>query len=315
MDMERPGFVALDDYLKLPRDPDTWLIKPLIPVSGAGLLYSPPKVGKSALAVQLAHAVSGGADNFMGFPIGKHGRVLYLQLDTPRTTWTMRWEALKKHGLQFDSKRLLLADRESLAFYPFDILQPAHARYLREIVQAQEPTLVIVDTIRKLHTGDENSSTVMSNVMSNLIGACHPAAVIIISHDKKPSPDMEKDIMADHRGSTSVVGEMDAILRLTKTRLYYAGRSIEEGSLKLVRQECDDTLLWGPDPDEYRAAIDSVGENRDLTSMRAKARALAPLIGKSEEAAMSILRRTTIKLVPPAPKVSDVRTGYRMSLG
>lgn len=302
----------LDTYLTLPKDPATWLVKPLIPAGGAGLLYSPPKVGKSALAVQMAYAVSGGADNFMGFPIVKHGKVLYLQLDTPRTTWTMRWEALRKHGLQFDSKRLLLADRESLEFYPFDILQPAHARYLQQIVQVHEPTLVIVDTMRKLHTGDENSSTVMSNVMTNLVGACHPAAVLCISHDKKPNPEVEKDIMADHRGSTSVVGEMDAILRLTKTRLYYAGRSIEEGSIKLLRSECEETLLWTPDPDEFRAAIESVLERKDLTSMRQRARELAKLISKSEEASMSILRRASLKpatqprLVVSKP-IADVR--------
>lgn len=309
---ERPGFVPLDDYLKLPRDPDTWLIKPLIPVSGAGLLYSPPKVGKSALAVQLAHAVSGGAKEFMGFPIGKHGRVLYLQLDTPRSTWTLRWEALKRHGLEFEVKNLCMADRESLDFYPFDILQPAHMKYLYSVIQPLKPVLVIVDTLRKLHTGDENSSTIMSNVMSNLVGACHPAAVLAISHDKKPSVDQEKDIMTDHRGSGSVVGEMDAILRLTKTRLYYAGRSIEEGSIKLVRQDCDETLLWAPDPDEHKDAVQSVMENTGLVSMRAKARALAPIIGKSEEAAMSIIRRSSFKPalqmpVGPAPHVRDLR--------
>ncbi|HYF34119.1 MAG TPA: AAA family ATPase, partial [Prosthecobacter sp.] len=305
------GFVTVEDYIKLPRDHSTWLIKPLLPASGAGLIYSPPKVGKSAMAVQLAHAVAGGAEEWMGFPIGKHGRVLYLQLDTPRSTWALRFEALKKFGFEFN-RNLMLADRESLNFYPFDILQPPHQRYLQGIVQALNPILVIVDTLRKLHTGDENSSTVMSNVMSNLIGACHPAAVIIISHDKKPVADVEKDIMSDHRGSSSVVAEMDAIIRLTKTRLYYAGRNIEEGNIKLVRQPCDDTLVWAPDPDEHKGALESVLENQELPTMRAKARALAPIIGKSEEAAMSLIRRSMgrpkVKTdAPQAQSVAEVR--------
>jgi len=296
--MSFPGFIPVSTYLTLPRGPETWLIEPLIPASGKGLLYSPPKVGKSALAIQLAEAVATGTD-WMGFPVGQPGKVLYLQLDTPGTTWALRFDALRKFGLKLPDEKILLADMTTLEKFPFDILQPGHVHYLHSIIQPHRPVLVIIDTIRKLHSGDENSSTVMSNVMTNLVSACHPAAVLVISHDKKPSPDMDKDIMADHRGSTAVVGEMDAILRLTKSRLYYAGRNIEEGSIKMIRQDCDDALLWMPDPDEYRAAIDSILNNDDLVGDRAKARALAPLIGKSPEAARSILRRAGYRLAVP----------------
>ena len=291
-----PGFVGVQDYLRLPREKEAWLIKPLIPVGGAALLFSPPKTGKSAVALQLAHAISTGQKEWMGFPVLTHGRVLYLQQDTPRSTWTMRLEAFQKNGFTFNSDLMKMSDRDSLAYYPFDILQPQHMDYLAHVVRAQQPVrAVFIDTLRKIHTGNENDSTVMSNVVSNLIKAVNPAALILISHDRKPSPDVEKDIMSDHRGSTSVVGEMDGIIRLTKSRMYYAGRSIEEGSIKLVRRDSQDALIWDYDREEYRDAIISVLDNQELSSMRAKARELSKMINKSEEAAMSILRRQTIR--------------------
>lgn len=291
-----PGFVGVADYLKLPRNPATWLVKPLIPLSGACLMYSPPKTGKSAAALQLAHGISTGEKEWMGFPIVTHGRVLYLQQDTPRSTWTLRIEAFQKSGYNFNSDLLKIADRESLAYYPFDVLQPAHVEYLTQLVRTVQPVVaVFVDTLRKAHTGNENDSTIMSNVISNLIKAVHPAALILVSHDRKPSAEMEKDIMTDHRGSTSVVGEMDGIIRLTKSRMYYAGRNIEDGSIKLIKKDANETLLWDYDRQEHSDAIQSVLNNQAVEGMRGKARELSKLIGKGEDACMSILRRNKLK--------------------
>lgn len=310
----RPGFVGVDAYLNLPRDKDTWLLKPLIPVSGACLLYGAEKTGKSYLGIQLALALSSDAPDFLGFPIIKHGRVLYLQLDTPRTMWALRFETLLKKGnLAYDSRTLLLADRETIEHYPFDILQPAHMTYLKAIVQVHAPLAVIIDTLRESHSGDEDSSTTARNVIANLVAAVSPAALIVISHSRKPNPDADKDLRADHRGSSYVTGRMDAILRLTKNRLYYMGRSIEDGDVKM--QHNPDTGLWVPVLDDSAALVEKVLVDTNLATLRAKARALAPLVGTSEEAAMSRLRRTlAAKDCATPPELVTLRDGATISL-
>ena len=290
----RVGFVGVDQYLDLPRERDTWLLKPLLPISGACLLYGAPKTGKSYLAIQLGLALSGQAPDWLGFPVVHKGKVLYLQLDTPRTVWALRFEdMIKKGGLKYDTNTLLLADRECIEYYPFDIIQPKHMQYLFALVRKHDPTAVIIDTLRESHSGDSDSDTSMRNVISNLVGAVHPAALIVVSHSRKTIADQDKDIMDDHRGSSFVPGRMDAILRLTKTRLYYAGRSIEAGDIKLERL---DNGLWAPAVDGTGPAIIKVMADNSLTTMRAKARVLGTLIAKSEEASMSILRRHTSAL-------------------
>lgn len=286
----RPGFCTVKDYLSLPRDSQTWLLKPLIPTSGAALIYGQEKSGKSAIAVQLAAALSGGAPHWMGFPVAQTGPVLYFQLDNPRSTWAHRFEALTHAGLKY-TDHLRLADRECVDYYPFDILQPAHMKYLHSIVQPMKPIAVFVDTLRESHSGDEDSSTTSRNVISNLVGATHPAALIIISHSRKPNPDAEKDLMADHRGSSYITGRMDAIMRMTKTRLYYGGRSIEEGFIKLNRMDVDGALMFEPAVDDVGPVIAEVMADVSLPSLRAKAKALAVRVGITEEAAMSRLRR------------------------
>lgn len=286
-----PGFLPVDQYLTQPRDKSTWLLKPLIPLSGAALLYGSEKTGKSFMGIQLALAISGQAPDFLGFPISKHGTVLYLQLDTPRSVWAYRFEQmLEKGGLVYNNDTMFLADRESIEPCPFDILQPAHAEYLASIVKPLNPIAVIIDTLRESHSGDEDKSTTARNVIANLFGATEPAALILISHSRKPHPDADKNIMADHRGSSYITGRMDAIMRLTKTKLYFSGRSIEEGDIKLERL---DNGLWKPSDHDVKieVAMENVLSDDTLTSIRAKARKLAPIVCKSEEATVSMLRR------------------------
>lgn len=306
----RPGFVGVDQYLQLPRARETWLLEPLIPANGAALLYGDVKMGKSYLGIQLALALSGQSGDFLGFPVKTAGKVLYLQLDTPRVLWAKRFEQmLIQGGLRYDTRTLLLADRETIEFFPFDILQPQHMTYLRAIVAIHAPTCVIIDTLREAHSGDEDSSTASRNVIANLVAATSPAALVLVSHSRKPHPDVDKDLRADHRGSSYVTGRMDSIMRLTKQRLYYMGRSIEDGDIKIVRQE---NGLWAPIVDESGAIVQKVMNDPSLPSLRAKARALAPLVGSSEEAALSRLRRTLAALksdnVIPFPHGDTIRT-------
>lgn len=290
--MNRPGFLPVDEYIEQPHGPSTWLVKDLIPMGGAGLIYGLQKTGKSAAAIQLACALSGGADDWLGFKISTHGTVLFLELDTPRSTWRLRFKALSKVGVKYSNSNLLIADRESLEYHPFDILQPMHMKYLYSLVQPIKPMVVIVDTLRKVHSGEEDSSSTMSNVVSSLQAAIHPAALILISHSRKPHVDAGHDLMSDHRGSGSVTAEMDAVMKMTKTKLFYGGRNIEEGDIRLERMETNDILLWRIRDDNEGELIQKVLCDTSLISMRAKARALGLLVGKGEEACMSIIRRT-----------------------
>lgn len=287
----RPGFVPVDEYLSLPRSPDTWLVKSLIPVKGAALLYGQEKSGKSAIAIQLAAAISGGAKEWMGFPIGLTGPVLYLQLDNPRATWADRFEKLTAWGLSY-TRNLFLADRESVEHFPFDILQPLHRDYLKVLVKMRQPVAVFVDTLREVSSGDENDSTVQRNVIANLVDATEGSALVIVSHARKPQPDSDKDLMADHRGSSYTTGRMDAIMRMTHNRLYFGGRSIEQGNMKLTRTVIDDgCIVFEPVMEEAAQEMQKMLLNANFPTMRQKSVALAPILKITEEAAMSRLRR------------------------
>jgi RecA-family ATPase len=273
-------------FLSLPSSPETWLIEPLLPSSGAMLLYGDPKVGKSFAALQLAHAVATG-ESWLGFPCRK-ARVCYAQLDTPRNVWQKRITTLASVGAINDLDNLWFTDRELMETWPFDILNPAHLIMFREELQALKPDMVIMDTLRESHSADENDSTEMQEAIAALVAATQPAALILISHSRKPSQDEGYSLMNDNRGSSYVVGRMDAIVRFTPKSARVSGRTIEEHSLDLERQ---DSGFWDVSASEADHLIHGLLLDPSAPSIRQKAKILSGQIGKSESASRALIRR------------------------
>lgn len=275
--------VAGEEYLALPSTPETWLIEPLLPSSGAMLIYGDPKIGKSFAALQLAEAIQAGTP-WLGFPC-RQGKVAYIQLDTPRNVWQTRIkELVHSHSM---TNLPSFADRETLETHPFDILNPDHLVLLSNALDGKGFDLVIIDTIREAHSGDENDSTAMQKVIASLTAATRPAALVIVSHARK-SGEESYSLMNDNRGSSYIVGRMDAIVRFTPKGARVSGRSIEEHSIDLDRY---DSGFWEALHGEQDLHVAEVLANPSLTSIRAKAKELAKLSGKSEAAARGILRR------------------------
>lgn len=287
------------EYLALPRDINTWLIEPLLPAGGVGIVYGDPKVGKSFAVLQLALALNSGTD-WMGFPL-RAARSVYIQLDTPRSLWAERLEKLLAAGFQ-GIEELLLADRETLNTWPFDILRPDHQDILKTYLTPLKPDLVIIDTLRESHSAEENDSTAMKEVISSLVSATHPAALLLIHHSKKPQPDREgqitPDLINDLRGGY-VAGAMDAILKFSKRGLHYVGRATEQGTVQAERD--GDLGFWTPVLSDLDAWLDTVVADPDLKTLGQKADSLAMLTGRSVEMCRAAIRRRLSAHPAPDP--------------
>ena len=247
-------------------------------------MYGDAKVGKSFLALQLVSAIQSG-DNFLGFEVPSPGSVCYVQLDTPRSLWADRIETLVSKGLNLT--RTKHADRDTLNCWPFDALNPEHIDILKSAVPT-DCKLVVIDTLRAAHLGEENDSKTMANVIAQLVSATQPAALLMVTHSKKPNYENGPDILADLRGSSAQVAAVDAILRLTKRSFHYVGRAVEEGSVKVERQ---DDGTWASAQNDIEDAVTAVIGDSSVESIKAKAKLLSSKIGRTEEACRSLIRR------------------------
>lgn len=268
-DLTGRRFYTLEEYDALPRDTTPWLIENLIPAGGAILCFGKPKTGKSYLSLAVAFAVADESQQYWldpSFKVRKHGKVMYLQVDTPRPAWQARLDLIKaRHNFNTDG-RLHIADTVS-APYPFDILNPGNHAWLTSEVKRVGPDLVIIDTLREVHGLDEDSSTAMRNVIARLVAATTPAAMMLVSHSRKGVADREgkynDDIMDAARGSGYVVGRMDSIIRLTDKHLYTKGRAYMDASFP-VRQEPGTGLLL-PDYEQDEIEMQEVMKGLIIT--------------------------------------------------
>ena len=116
----------------------------------------------------------------------------------------------------FDSghkfSNLHFIDRMEIPEHSLDLTKQKNADWLKGQVDMVQPLVIILDTLRSIHPGDEDNSTVMSNVYEKLLKIIGTTALMIVHHSRKPQ--LLSDIVADARGSTAVSGRVDVIARL-----------------------------------------------------------------------------------------------------
>jgi RecA-family ATPase len=279
------------EYLALPRPESVFIIDDLLPFGGSLLLYGSPKVGKSFLGLQMAQAIAHG-EPWFSFPT-KQSKVMFIQLDTPRSLWIHRIENLVETGEALDSPNIIHADRESLGTWPFNILQPEHWALLREQVDTYRPDVVILDCLKELHQTPENDNTEGQRVMAALTSATQPAALVLIHHSKKEG-DRPHDIIQGARGASYLTGRMDAIIYCTPKTFSFVSRATEGGTLQMERK---DNGYWeaGVEGAQFTQWVEQLLADTSM-SLRQKARHLSEMSGRSPEACRSILRRAGMGL-------------------
>ena len=211
-----------------------WAVPGILPV-GLCLLAGRPKVGKSWLALQVAHAVATGGralDQSV-----ERGRVLFLALeDNPRRLK----ERTTKQGIPTTADIVFKTD--------FRLHDGGLADLITEIAGGGF-SLVVLDTLTRALGGraDQSDEAAMTPVMSALqkIAFDHDCCVLLIDHHRKTGIG-GGDVIDDVLGSTTKTGHSDAILGLFKDRgksgavLKITGRDVEEKELALRW----DTLTW-----------------------------------------------------------------------
>jgi RecA-family ATPase len=280
---------SVQEYLALKGDEDSSIVSDLLPRSGALNIFGAPKAGKSYLSLQLADAIGSPHNaSFLGFPVKTHGPVLYLQIDTPRNIWIDRVGSLVAKGLSFEN--VYFSDRLDCPEVTFNILNPAHEAWLIREVGERNYLAVIVDTLRETFDGDENDSNQMKLVVAKLVKATAPAALVLVSHARKPAKDQPSGIMQNGRGSSYVAGRMDALMEVKTNRLTAQSRTLAE-TVVSVRQ-VEDSGLFTPDEPHATLAKQVLLDHPDAP-LRETARILQERLGgkKTLEACRSILRR------------------------
>src|SRR3990167_4272978 len=212
--------VTLDQYANMDRPDITWLVRGLLPMPGFALLLGQPKSGKSFLALQLALAVAKGRE-FMGHQATR-GRVLYLQFDTSEMVWRDRLQGLKEEGHDISGAVFMIDPKYQPTWA--NILQTDTQLAIQQAIAKCDPSLIVIDVLREIHSSDENDSTAMKIVCDTLRQLTHGRAVLLLHHTHKLGAVDETDPISCLRGASYVAGMAETIWLVHKNLLYLIPR-------------------------------------------------------------------------------------------
>jgi RecA-family ATPase len=170
-----------------------FLLEPYIARGGITLLWGESSIGKSPLTWQMAASIARGW-GFYGLPV-QQGKVLYIELDTPRDLIKSRIKLIEnppEEGLDF----LFLPPLSAPTVHPDDL------QLLKEAGEGGYD-LVFVNTLRKCHSlNDKEPQTV--KVVYEFFQRIFPgAALVFIHHAKKSTFDQSGDSLGKSRESFS----------------------------------------------------------------------------------------------------------------
>ena len=162
-------------------------IFPGLPYGVVGSIISPGGVGKSAFALSLACQIAGGPC-LTGLQTDEIGKVVYVAGEDPQNVIEHRLFAVGEHCNQVERETI----DQNLTVIPasgeiLDILSKKTQEYFEKL--ATGTTLLILDTLRVIHTADENDSGAMSNVVGHLkrIANKTQCSIIFLHHTNKNS--------------------------------------------------------------------------------------------------------------------------------
>lgn len=189
-----------------------WRIEGLLPQEGVGILAGPAGYGKSWMLLDLAIECARGGQWLGQFPTTA-GRVLYLDRESSINLLGCRLpKLLAAKGL--NSNEL---DVSFVVGQPFSFSRRGSVESLRRLLAEYQPVLVVVDSLIRVHSADENSASEMARVFEIVKELVREfsCALLFADHQRKPG---QFNVSADQllRGSTEKAAFVDTLLSLKK---------------------------------------------------------------------------------------------------
>lgn len=200
-----PGVLA-SDLFKREKVPSDYVLPGMIAAT-LGALIAPGSTGKSMLAMELATLVAG--VDVLGIGEGwnlKSGYVVIFAVEDPANELFNRWTDL---GSNLTPEQRKAGEKISvipMLGHRFDIMDDEHFEALKEICTGKR--MLILDTMRRIHSLDENDGGAMAAVIGRLeeIATLTGCAILFLHHTNKAATyNSSGDSQQASRGSSVLV--------------------------------------------------------------------------------------------------------------
>jgi hypothetical protein len=254
--------VSLSDLLMRPLPQHPWLVEHLLARGGVMGLAGDPGTAKTWLLLELARAVATGRP-FLDRFATRQGPALIIDEENGETRLQRRLARLTNHT------------RGDCPVYIASMcgVNLSHDRWigsLHQKVSEIKPSLVLFDSLVRVHRGGENSAEDMATLFAVFTSFRHDfgSAIVFTHHLRKMG--FIRDLGQRVRGSTDILAYVDSMLGMTKVQTAYTLWQLKNRDGDLIKP----LSLSVEDTDEHTTAIRVTGEVDEESSKREQARDL-----------------------------------------
>lgn len=180
-----------------------WMVEPLLERGRSVALFAPAKAGKSLLTLEISAGLASGRP-VLGNPARPPIPVLYVDLENLRGDVKDRLSAL---GYEPED----LGNLYYLTFPNLPALDSAQGgKHLDGVARAYGAEVVIIDTLSRVVTGEEDASTTYRDFYRHTISPLRARGVTVLRLDHSG-----KDLSRGQRGSSAKADDVDAVWQLT----------------------------------------------------------------------------------------------------
>lgn len=210
-----------------------WTVPDILPI-GFTLFGGRPKVGKSWLALQIAHAKATGGSCFDRKVT--QGRVLYIALDDNERR--MKGRLLAQGWSKEDAKQIDIVTMGKGRQLKY--LQDGGVAQIESAIKVMGYEFVVIDTMRRATRGldpkDANRVQAVFEPMQEMTHALK-CGIFGVDHNRKPGVTAAEDIVNDLIDSTAKSATADTLWGL------YRQRGKKEADLQVTGKDLDEQIL------------------------------------------------------------------------
>jgi hypothetical protein len=202
-----------DQFVTQVRQERPWLIEQVWYSDGLGFIVGLPKSLKSTLAIAMAHSVANGKP-FLGFATGEPKRVLMVQEED--ADFIIRERLIGVSGGNLETLRNIFVRTPGTAGSSINLTDDQSIEHLRELIEALEPSLLILDPFANLALVDENHANEINSVLEVLrkIRNDYKLAIAVVHHMRKAVPEGGGSPGLRIRGSSAFWAKLECAIYL-----------------------------------------------------------------------------------------------------
>ena len=172
-------------FAEIPPEPD--YVLPGLRAQSIGAMVSPGGAGKSMAALEIGVSLASGYD-LLDLGVYERQRVTYLPAEDPGEIVNERVHAIGKH-MPLEYQQMAAEKLNVVPLVGKRGIDITSDKWIEPLIQiGQKSRLIILDTLRRFHSHEENDSGAMSEVIKALEHiAQHSGASIIFTHHANKS--------------------------------------------------------------------------------------------------------------------------------